>query len=555
MLAAAIAMGAQDREPKMRNPLDIPILLSGNFGELRTNHFHSGIDLKTMAVEGKAVRAVDDGYVARIVVSPWGFGNALYLVHPSGLKTVYGHLQRFSDKIAAYVKDLQYEQEDFSVDISLAADVFPVSKGDLIALSGNSGSSGGPHLHFEVRDSETDAVVDPLRYYKGMISDTRPPRIDAFMVYPLEGKGAVNGGSSPLELKIGRSKEGTQTISGTANVWGEIGIALKAYDYMDGTTNIYGVQQIIMGVDGKIVFNSKLDSFSIWPDTRYINSFIDPLQWRNNRAFFMKSFIEPGNRLHSLNALNRGILLVNEERQYRITYIARDAYGNQSKQTFVVNGKRQAIAPEDTAGSELFHWRGENRFGAKGVRLAIPDGNLYKSFRFRYAVGSDNPSALSAVHYLHETYVPLHESAQLSIRLEKDSLVDKSKYGIVRLQGNRAVWIGGKYSNGWIEASIRELGAHTVMADQTPPESKPVNPKTWVSKQTISIRISDNLSGIQTYRGEIDGKYALFELDGKRSLATYQFDPSRLSRGKHKLAFILTDACGNKSVYEDSFNW
>jgi hypothetical protein len=553
-MLAAVTTQAQEAGDNLRNPLDIPILLSGNFGELRTNHFHSGIDFKTMGVEGKTVRAVDNGYISRIVVSPWGFGHALYIIHPGGLKTVYGHLLRFNDKIAAYVKELQYEQESFSIDVNLSPEMFPVTKGDRIALSGNTGSSGGPHLHFEVRDAATDNVIDPIRYYKHMITDTRPPRIDGFMVYPFEGKGAVNGGSSPLELKLGVSKSGSTTISGKAEAWGEIGVALKAYDYMDGTTNIYGIHQIVMGIDGKVVFNSLLDSFSIGLDTRYINSFIDPAQWRNHRSFFMKSFIEPGNKLHSLRALNRGVAVINEERPYRITYLLKDAFGNQTKQTFVITGKRQPIVEPDTAGLELFHWRGENRFGAKGIRLSIADGNLYSSFRFRYAT-SERPSALAAVHHLHDSYIPLHDKAILSIRLTADSLDDKGKYGIVRLQGNRAVWIGGKYSGGWIEASIRELGAHTVMYDITAPEIKPVNPRAWATQRAVNIRISDNLSGIETYRGEIDGKYALFELDGKKGLATYRFDSSRLARGNHKLKFILTDACGNSSVYETSFAW
>ena len=553
-LVAAVTTVAQEADTDLRNPLDIPVLLSGSFGELRTNHFHSGIDFKTMGVEGKAVRAVADGYISRIVVSPWGFGHAVYMIHPGGLKTVYGHLQRFNDKVAAYVKEKQYEQEDFTLDVNLSPEIFPVAKGDLIAFSGNTGSSGGPHLHFEVRDAATDNVVDPIRYYKHLIRDTRPPRIDGFMVYPFEGKGAVNGGSSPAELKLGVNKSGSQILTGKAEAWGEIGIALKAYDYMDGTTNIYGVQQIVMGVDGKIIFNSRLDSFSIGLDTRYINSFIDPAQWRNHRSFYMKSFIEPGNKLHSLSALNRGVLVINEERQYRVTYLLKDAFGNQTKQTFVINGKRQPIANPDTAGLEPFHWRGENRFGAKGVRLTIPEGNLYDSFRFRYTT-SERPSALAAVHHLHDAYIPLHNNAQLAIRLTADSLEDVGKYGIVRLQGNRAIWIGGKYSAGWIETTIRELGAHTVMADITPPEIKPVNPKTWATQRAVNIRISDNLSGVETYRGEIDGKYVLFELDGKKALATYRFDSSRLSRGNHKLKFILTDACGNSSVYETAFAW
>ena len=158
-----------------RSPVDIPILLSGNFGELRNNHFHSGIDFKTQGVEGKNIRAVKDGYVSRILVSPWGYGHALYVKHPDSTMSVYGHLRNFAGHIATYVKEQQYAQERFSVDLSPEPSQFPVKAGELIALSGNTGSSGGPHLHFEIRDLRTGEPVDPIVYYKDKIKDTRPP--------------------------------------------------------------------------------------------------------------------------------------------------------------------------------------------------------------------------------------------------------------------------------------------------------------------------------------------------------------------------------------------
>ena len=549
MLLTVEVLHAQE----LRNPFDFPILLSGNFGELRGNHFHSGIDFKTQQVEGKPVHAVEAGYISRIVVSPWGYGNALYLTHPGGITTVYGHLQRFATNVAEYVKEQQYMKEDFSVDLTPQPEQFPVEKGQLIALAGNSGSSVGPHLHFEVRNTMTDEAVDPLEYYKDRIKDTRPPKIGGFMIYPMDGRGVVNGSSRKQELKLITNKNGRQALTGgKVEAWGEIGVAIKAYDYMDGTSNIYGVRRIAMAVDDSAVFSSNIDCFSIGNETHYINSFTDYEEWRLHRSFYMKSFVEPGNRLNFVKSINRGIIHINEERTYRISYRLRDIYGNLTQYTLRIEGKKQPIPSPDTMGTEYFHWKGENRFGAKGVRLTIPNGNLYNDLYFRYYV-NENAGSLSAAHTLHNRFVALHDKASLSLRLQTDTLEDKKKYGIIRMQNARLTWIGGTYRNGWLDAAIRELGTYMLMQDLEPPTITPVNPAKWPANECISFRISDNLSGVETYRGEIDGNYVLFELDGKKGLASYRFDNTRLGKGPHKLIFIVTDACGNQSTYD--YSW
>ncbi|GHT34022.1 peptidase M23 [Bacteroidia bacterium] len=549
LLLVAGVLHAQE----LRNPFDFPILLSGNFGELRGNHFHSGIDFKTQQVEGKPVHAVEAGYISRIVVSPWGYGNVLYLTHPGGITTVYGHLQRFAKDIAEYVKEQQYAKEDFSVDLTLQPEQFPVEKGQLIALAGNSGGSVGPHLHFEVRNTVTDEAVDPLEYYKDRIKDTRPPKIEGFMIYPTDGRGVVNGSSRKQELKLITNKNGRQVLTGgKVEAWGEIGVAIKAYDYMDGTSNIYGVRRIAMAVDDSAVFSSNIDCFSIGNETRYINSFTDYEEWRLHRSFYMKSFVEPGNRLNFVKSINRGIIHINEERTYRISYRLRDIYGNLTQYTLRIDGKKQPILSPDTLGTEYFHWRSENRFGAKGIRLTIPNGNLYDDLYFHYYV-NENAGSLSATHTLHNRFIALHDKALLSLHLQTDTLEDKKKYGIVRMQNARLTWIGGTYRSGWLDADIRELGTYTLMQDLKPPSITPVNPAKWLANECISFRISDNLSGVETYRGEIDGNYVLFELDGKKGLASYHFDNTRLEKGPHKLTFIVTDACGNQSTYD--YSW
>lgn len=537
---------------QLRKPMDIPVLLSGNFGELRSNHFHSGIDFKTQGVEGKPIHSVQDGYVSRISVSPWGYGNGLYITHPDGTTTVYGHLQKFSQKITAYLKEKQYEQESFNVNLSLAPDELPVKEGELVALSGNTGSSGGPHLHFEVRDTETEEPMDPIEYYKDLIKDTQAPKIQGIMVYSMPGKGVVNGSRRKLELKPVTAKNGKQTLTGKIEAWGEIGLAVKGYDYMDNTSNIYGIKDITLTADSQVIFHSNLDRFA-FDESRYLNSFTDFEEWKEHRSFYIKSFVDPGNRLRFIESLNRGILTIDEPRTYHLTYQLADAFGNTTQLSIRIEGKEQPIPEIDTENTELFHWWSDNRFGAKGIRLTIPKGNLYDDLYFHYSVKEDS-AALGATHILHNKPVAFHKSAKLSLRLQTDTLDNKQQYGIVRLQNGRQSWTGGVYRNGWIDADIKETGSYTLGQDLVPPTITPLNPATWVSKQAIALRLSDNLSGVQTYRGEIDGQYVLFEMNSK-SVITYHFDKERLAKGKHTLKLVVTDACGNQSTYTYPFTW
>ena len=537
---------------QLRKPMDIPVLLSGNFGELRSNHFHSGIDFKTQGVEGKPIHSVQDGYVSRISVSPWGYGNGLYITHPDGTTTVYGHLQKFSQKITAYLKEKQYEQESFNVNLSLTPDELPVKEGELVALSGNTGSSGGPHLHFEVRDTETEEPMDPIEYYKDLIKDTQAPKIQGIMVYSMPGKGVVNGSRRKLELKPVTAKNGKQTLTGKIEAWGEIGLAVKGYDYMDNTSNIYGIKDITLTADSQVIFHSNLDRFA-FDESRYLNSFTDFEEWKEHRSFYIKSFVDPGNRLRFIESLNRGILTIDEPRTYHLTYQLADAFGNTTRLSIQIEGKEQPIPEVDTENTELFHWWSDNRFGAKGIRLTIPKGNLYDDLYFRYSVKEDS-AALGATHILHNKPVAFHKSAKLSLRLQTDTLDNKQQYGIVRLQNGRRSWTGGVYRNGWVDADIKEMGNYTLGQDLVPPTITPLNPATWVSQQAITLRLSDNLSGVQTYRGEIDGQYVLFEMNSK-SVITYHFDKERLARGKHTLKLVVTDACGNQSTYTYPFTW
>lgn len=537
------------------DPLKIPILLSGGFGELRNNHFHSGIDLKTQGVVRKTVHSIEDGYVSRISISPTGYGKALYITHPStGHVSVYGHLDGYIPKLEKYIKEQQYEQESFKVDLRPEKDMFPVKRGEIVAYSGNSGSSGGPHVHFEIREAESDRVLDPLKYYEDRIKDEVEPEVRGVAVYPLDGEGVVNNSSRPLRFNLQRSKKGNPLSPDKPIVaWGKIGLAIKAYDKMSGTTNIYGVKEIRMYVESELVFKSRIESYG-FDQTRMLNTFVDFADWRNNKSFFMKSFIDPGNTLDFYDrSLGDGYFTINKEGYYHIRYELEDIYGNIQHYTFNIEGKKQEI-PVAKEGSLYMVWDEDNRYISESFSLIVPRGNLYNNFMFTLGK-RQSAKYFSDILRVNDEPVPFHNQGEMKIKLTKDTLVNKQQYGIVILNGTKERWVGGVYSDGVVVASVREIGAeYTVSSDNVAPVITAVQPQQWEKQSKISIKLSDDKSGIKSYRGTIDGEFVLFEHDMKSPVYIYKFDSSRLKKSqKHKLIFTATDACGNTSEYTSEF--
>ncbi|QRX64001.1 M23 family metallopeptidase [Dysgonomonadaceae bacterium zrk40] len=536
-----------------RNPLTIPPALSGNFGELRSNHFHSGIDFKTQQAVNKPVVAIEDGYVSRISVSPGGYGLALYIDHPTtGHTSVYGHLNSFSDKIAQYVEEKQYELERFQVNLHPEEGLLPVKRGEQIALSGNTGSSGGPHLHFEIRDRMSEEPLDVLEYI-ARIPDTRKPDMRGIALYPVEGRGMVNGSSNPLRITLAKDKAGNPLPPGSnLTAWGRIGIGLKAYDRMNGQSNIYGVKHVRLYLDDEQIFSSTIRRFS-FDQTRMLNAFIDYADWRERRSLYMKSFLEPGNKLPFFQTKNRGFVEINEQREYRIRYELEDHYGNSLSYRFTVRGVPGEI-PQPLPCGHFMSSQFENSYRDPDLTLTIPNGNLYQDLCFTHHVVKSS-SHYSDIHRIHDTPVPLHRSASLRIRLKSDTLKQKGNYGIVSLAKNgKESWLGGDYAHGGITASIRELGGrYAVAADSVAPLITPLQRENWKSRRTIRIRLSDDKSGIASFRGEINGRFVLFTHDSKSSLYTYRFNEKRVpDEDPLELTFTATDGAGNSSEYKST---
>lgn len=534
-------------------PLRIPLLLSANFTEFRANHFHSGVDFKTGGGTNLPVYSVEQGYVSRISVSPSGYGLALYVDHPDGHTSVYGHLNRFASKIQEYVRTKQYEQETFKIDIQVPRGLFPVQRGELIAYSGDTGSSGGPHLHFEIRDTKTEFLINPLLFYKDQIKDTRAPEFQAVMIYPIAPSGIVNNAVSPqrIPISIGR---GGKPIASTreVDVWGRIGIGLKALDRMDGTYNSYGVTSVKLDLDGKEIFSYMNTTYSFLVGRMY-NSVINYQSWRERNEFFLKSFIEPGNTFPFYKTVNNGYVDINQERDYHFHYTVEDLHGNRSEYDFVLKGKKQTV-PERKKSPNVFVWNKDNSFSTDDFSLQIPKGNLYNSIYFTF---TESPSSLylSNECSVNNFYVPLHTFCDLRIKVDKDTSANKSQYGIVQISKKGRSWVGGRYENGFVRAGIRDLGdKYAVFYDNKAPVISPLSPAVWNKRGAIRISVADNLSGVQQVRGTIDGKFALFENDVKSPVYTYRMDKSRIGSGKqHELKFVASDACGNSAEYSYSF--
>lgn len=553
-------MGSADAETRrsdtisLRQPLDIPLLLSGNFGELRRNHFHSGIDFKTQGSIGHKVFAVDDGYVSRVSVSPWGFGRAVYITHPAtGLTTVYGHLDSFSPEIDNKVRDLQYEKESFSIDVYFEPGEISVSRGSVIALSGNSGSSGGPHLHFDVRDASTENPLDPLEYYRKQIKDNVAPEVRQLAIYPING-GVINNDTKAVY----RQPDGT--LSFTA--WGDIVPGIKAYDRMTGTQNIYGVKYLTLLQDGDTIYHRHIDRYS-FDDTRAIHTIINNKDLIENNSWIMTTNVADSNPLpYMINAKNKGIITINEERPYIFTWILGDEHGNSTRKEFTVTGKKKLIS-SPVAKGQLALWDADNLIESEDIYVEIPEGALYDNTFFEIyndtsfpLINTSSKTLLnkrynSKIVRIGDKHIPLAKGVTLSIPVENDTLSNKQQYCLVCLNGVKPVAVTSTYSDGLITGQLYNCGDYAVTVDNTPPLIQPVDKARWRSSGNIKFKISDNLSGIQSWRGEIDGKFALFELDGKTGTLSLNIKKNSgyVPEKPGKISLIVTDACGNTSSF------
>ena len=416
-----------------RSPLDIePPALAGSFGELRSNHFHSGIDFRTNQRIGYPVYAPADGFISRLRVQNSGFGLALYITHPNGYTTVYGHLSRFNPKIATIVKNTQYKKSSYEIDEFPSSDLIPVRKGEVIAYTGNTGSSGGPHLHFEILDSKTEATINP-QLLGISIPDNIPPTIHAMYVYRLNGKPfneftpkqyfQIAGGSGNYKLNQVNS----------INLSGEVGFGIVVNDRHNGASGNNGAYSIELAVDGATVYTSALERFT-FDNSKAINSHIDYPTYLRTKQSIQKSFVDPGNPLQIyFNAVNNGRITFNDGKPHTVKYTISDTRGNKSTLAFNVLADAKAVinTPAQPVGT-TFTYNKQNEFSQEDVKVILPKGTLYNDLNFIYKkTAKPQQNAYSAIHNIHNNLTPLHTGFELWIKADSTVLKHQSKALIV----------------------------------------------------------------------------------------------------------------------------
>jgi murein DD-endopeptidase MepM/ murein hydrolase activator NlpD len=535
-----------------RPPLDIaPPALAGSFGELRASHFHSGVDFRTNQRQGYPVYAIADGYVSRIRVQNSGFGNALYINHPNGYTSVYGHLQRYNAKLSAVAKAYQYKKESFEIDEAPAADAILVHKGDIIAYSGNTGSSGGPHLHFEIRDTKTEATINP-QLFGIEVPDMIKPVISALYVYKLNGQ--------PFNEHTGKQRiaivgaNGSYHVNSTLNLTGDTGFGIITTDRHTGLSGVNGVYSITLEVDGTPVFTSSLERFK-FENSKAINAHIDYPAYLDSRISIQKSFVDPGNPLGIYsNLVNRGRIDFIDSKVHELKYLVTDVKGNTSTLEFRVlagqaTGQYMGMKPKGV----FFPYNKVNEFSTDSVKIVLPIGTLYNDLDFIYSAGKETVSSgYSPVHHIQNRYTPLHTGFELSIKPTRDLGSLASKALIVNTNGASQ---GGTFVDGFVKASPRNFGSFYIALDTVSPVIAALNiteGKNMRALNKMTFKIRDNLSGIKSFNGYIDGKWVLMEFDQKTATLSHSFD-SATGPGKHKLELTVVDMKDNSKTLELNF--
>lgn len=535
-LASALSFGS---------PVNYPVSLAGNFGEPRPNHFHGGIDVRTGQVEGKPIFSVADGYVCRITVGLDGFGNAVYVRHPGGITTVYCHLKKLIPQLASLVRKWQYQNQNYFADVHLRPTDYPVARGELIAVSGNTGASKAPHLHLEFHDTRTWNFLDPLEYLKEFVTDTTKPIAHSFMAYPVDGEGVFCG--SQRKQSYGFT---SYSLSRRFTAWGKVGFGIWANDYMEGSFGILGIRSTKLAVDGQIVFESNVNNI---PDkyNRMVNSWGDYEHYCRTHIWYMKSFAEPGNRLPVLRfSHDRGIITFNQERDYNLVYTVTDVFGNSREYSFTVRGEKQNIPIKYIPNiMNLLYYDRLNCYHRPGVNLFVFPGLLPDDVELHPRV-TFKPGALSAEWSFYKQSYPLFGWAKISLRLNRN-VRDTSKLYIVGHDGTDR-YMGGEYHDGWVTGRMRELGAKYEIGYD---DKAPVIDGFRADSKRLRLSVSDPKSGLKYVRGYVDGRFVLFEHIDKTDTYVCKLKevPVRKTGKQHDLKFVAVDNRDNKRVFTTRF--
>jgi hypothetical protein len=544
---------AQNPYPQdyFRNPLDVTLVLSGTFAELRSNHFHSGLDIKTQQREGLKIYAAAEGYVSRIKISHYGYGKALYITHPNGYTTVYAHLKKFAPKIEAYIKKHQYEKETFEIELFPDLETLPITSDEVVAFSGNTGGSGGPHLHFEIRDKQ-ERPINPMLFGIN-IKDTQVPQILGAFAYPISENAHINGSREFTKLRLKQDATGTYSVE-NITAYGKIGFGITTYDRQDLAANKNGVSNIQTFYNGNKSLEIDFKRFS-FSETKHLNRLIDFEYFKKEKSRIQKLFIQQNNPLSLYkDDDNKGYIQIDDSTASVYKVRVKDFKNNDSWLTINISGKKNdSLKPKYIKATDYFVYADQSTTLEKeNVSVYIPSNTFYDDFFIDFDVVNDTLT-------LHEPTLPLQKNLVINFDVSDFKDVDKSKLYIGRLSeyGNKIYYVSASKKGKTLTAFTKTLGKYTIDSDLDKPSIKPINfqKDKWLSKyRYLKLRIKDETSGIKSYRATINGKWVLMEYDYKKNVLIYDFNDDVIkNETKFNLKVIVADNVGNSSTFETIF--
>ncbi len=534
-------------------PLDDVRALSGTFGELRPAHFHSGLDIKTNGI-GHPVYAAASGYVSRIKVSAEGYGLALYLSHPGGFVTQYGHLEAFSEAIRKRVLKQQYKEKSWEVDFSLLPTELPVSKGDIIAKSGNTGGSAGPHLHFEIRDEKTETVLNPLAW--GLkVPDSKFPVFRSLKVTPWRSHSRVNGHSKPYFYRLrgenGRYSLGERPIK----ITGAAGFALELWDQQDLSPGKNGIYSLVLKAAGDTLFHFQADYFQ-FKETRFANAFIDYQEWMKSGRGYFRCFRLPGNLFPWLKKVHRqGLVSPHSQALLACEIIAQDFAGNTSRLDFLVESASSSVNQVVTSSCDfpLTPFKAV-KFEKQKFTADFPDGAVYDTICLQYKQSSSRRH-LSDIHYFHSAEEPLHATIECALLAPGLSKVVREKAAVIQESPSGKKWIKGQWYGDWFVFRTKAFGTLYLEEDPTPPAILPLNVsdgKTFQKGEQFFFLIQDQDSGIGKIEAQINEQWVPAAYDAKTGKVVIEM-PDSLKTGTHRLLLIIEDLVKNTKTSQLTF--
>ena len=552
LLINLIVIAESVSQVEYHSPLDIELNLSGTFGEIRgTSHFHAGMDMKTNREINLNIYSIEEGYVSRIKVSPYGYGKAIYITHKNNITSVYAHLNKYNKEIQKYVRKKQYEKESFTIELFFDSTTFPIKKGEIIGFSGNTGGSFGPHLHFEMRATDKQEPFN-VHEYNFIIKDSTPPEIKEIKAYSLNKKATVQTKGIKKYKVYYDSEKREHYMKDTVKVTGDFGLSIFCFDKTENNYNKNGVKSIELKDKKTSFFKYEMTKVN-FSKNKYVKAHIDYKEKKENNKTFQKSFIERNNNLDLYKHINNGIIEYKKDTLVLLKYIVKDFYDNSSELNVYVKFKVQNNIQKETKPKNTIYYDVKNKFENENIKIDFPVKSLFDNTELKINTRHENnPIYLSPVYEIHDKNIPICNKIKLSIKHEIEDEW-KDKIGITRIEKSKISFLGGENVNQTITKRINSFGEYTITIDTIPPEIKPINLKQDMSKAySIRIKITDNLSGIKKYEGKINGKWILMDYDYKNQKLIYSFDNS-IKKGNHKLDLTVTDKVNNISKYSFDF--